>query len=283
VGGLDDHNSLHPLMHNLYHSTFGTTIDGIQKPDLIAPAIWIPVPILPFTKTHRDAKLLFELLNTTDEAYLKAKHTNVAGELGVNPLSKPANASEIRQALEEAIALRKLISPHYLHGDGTSFAAPIVSSIVAQLLEANPGLSPSGVRTVLTQTARKLPYAPIDRQGYGVVHPLSALCSLDNVEIPIATDFTPLINYRTKTIEFELFREAHHAALTGDFTQWNPEGLPLVESSHKGAWKRCEVLFSPGVYRYKYILNNNEWIADVSNLYRELDGMGGFNSKLFIE
>ena len=31
---------------------------------------------------------------------------------------------------------------HYKRVDGTSFAAPIVTSIVAQMLEANPGLTP---------------------------------------------------------------------------------------------------------------------------------------------
>jgi len=47
----------------------------------------------------------------------------------------------------------KLITPHYQHVEGTSFAAPIVASTIACLLEANPALTPLIVRDVLKETA----------------------------------------------------------------------------------------------------------------------------------
>ena len=59
VGGLDDRNTLHPLTQTIYHSTFGETIDGLHKPDLIAPVIWIPAPILPHSWEQKVAKALF--------------------------------------------------------------------------------------------------------------------------------------------------------------------------------------------------------------------------------
>jgi serine protease AprX len=31
----------------MYRSSYGPTLDGLQKPELIAPSIWIPAPILP--------------------------------------------------------------------------------------------------------------------------------------------------------------------------------------------------------------------------------------------
>jgi serine protease AprX len=68
-----------------------------------------------------------------------------------------------------------VISGAYKHVDGTSFAAPIVSSLVAQMLEANPALRPHEVKSVLAKTARRLPHVPVDRQGWGVIEPAAAV------------------------------------------------------------------------------------------------------------
>ena len=54
-------------------------------------------------------------------------------------------------------------------------AAPIVSSIVAQMLEANPALTPVEVRELLLKTARPLKDVPRARQGYGVVNAAGAV------------------------------------------------------------------------------------------------------------
>ncbi len=68
-----------------------------------------------------------------------------------------------------------VISEHYKYVDGTSFAAPIVSSIIACLLEANPRLTPQRVKRILIDTAERLPGIEIDRQGWGVVAPRRAV------------------------------------------------------------------------------------------------------------
>ncbi|HMM35958.1 MAG TPA: serine protease, partial [Thermoanaerobaculia bacterium] len=47
VGGLDDGNHLHRAGHDIYHGSWGPTVDGLQKPEVIAPAIWVAAPILP--------------------------------------------------------------------------------------------------------------------------------------------------------------------------------------------------------------------------------------------
>jgi serine protease AprX len=68
-----------------------------------------------------------------------------------------------------------VISGAYKHVDGTSFAAPIVAAIAAQMLEANPRLKPRQVKRLLIATARRLPHVDIDRQGWGVVDPEAAV------------------------------------------------------------------------------------------------------------
>lgn len=282
VGGLDDHNTLHPLSYNLYHSTFGNTVDGIHKPDVLAPAIWIPAPILPGTSAQREAALLFDLIQTQDDRYLKAKFTNVITQLNLDKKLADAPASRIRQVIETEIGNRKLIAPHYQHADGTSFAAPIVSSLVAQMLEANPALTPAGVRNILTQTARKLPDISIERQGFGVVHPLSAVYAAETVHADLPLHFTPVINYQAQTIEFSLHQhDAKNVTATGDFTNWHNQGISL--QSVNGIWKKHHEILPKGEYRYKFIINEQEWIADPTNILQELDGFGGFNSKLIIE
>ena len=59
--------------------------------------------------------------------------------------------------------------------DGTSFAAPIVTSIAAQMIEANPRLTPMQIKSILIATARRIPHIDVDRQGWGVVDPERAI------------------------------------------------------------------------------------------------------------
>src|SRR6478672_11441470 len=67
VGGLDDQNSLNRARRGMYRSSYGPTVDGLQKPELIAPSIWVPAPILPNTPTAQQAELLKELDNLSDD------------------------------------------------------------------------------------------------------------------------------------------------------------------------------------------------------------------------
>jgi serine protease AprX len=66
VGGLDDHNRLSFAGYGLYHSSYGPTVDGLQKPEVIAPGIWLAAPILPGTPTARQAALLSALEGAPD-------------------------------------------------------------------------------------------------------------------------------------------------------------------------------------------------------------------------
>jgi subtilisin family serine protease len=57
----------------------------------------------------------------------------------------------------------------YAQVNGTSFASPLVSGIVAQMLQQNPRLRPMEIRRILRQTASQAS-APDDRMGWGVVN-----------------------------------------------------------------------------------------------------------------
>jgi subtilisin family serine protease len=61
--------------------------------------------------------------------------------------------------------------PFYTTSQGTSFAAPHVSGVVALMIEANPALTPDEVVTILRGTATPMPYEPrIVGAGYVDAH-----------------------------------------------------------------------------------------------------------------
>ncbi|MEI8257521.1 MAG: S8 family serine peptidase [Deltaproteobacteria bacterium] len=174
VGGLDDRGGGGDHV-GLYHSSYGPTIDGLQKPEVIAPAIWLAAPILPGTPTAAQAALISALAKAANDDELHgalAEHRGVDEEFDT---AAKRDAYHIRNLLEIKRRDQKVISKHYKHVDGTSFSAPIVCSVVAQMLEANSALTPAQVKRILIDTARRLPDVSTDRQGWGVVQPARAV------------------------------------------------------------------------------------------------------------
>jgi serine protease AprX len=174
VGGLDDKNRLAFAGYDMYHSSYGPTVDGLQKPEVIAPGIWVAAPILPGTPTAAQAALL-SLLAAAPDAALPA---TIAAHPGVDAALEAALHLEpalIRQLVEVKLRDNRVISGHYKHVDGTSFAAPIVSSVAAQMIQANPRLTPQQTKLILIRTARRMAAVDVDRQGWGVVSPRRAV------------------------------------------------------------------------------------------------------------
>jgi len=174
VGGLDDHNSINRAKRGMYRSSYGPTIDGLQKPEVIASSIWIPAPILPNTPTAQQAELLERLDKSSDDDL----HAIISADPGVDPeldaaLDRPVHS--IRQIIALKIRRENVITKSYKYVDGTSFAAPIVSSVAAQMLEANPHLTPSEIKKILISTSERLPQYEVDRQGWGVIDPRLAV------------------------------------------------------------------------------------------------------------
>jgi serine protease AprX len=174
VGGLDDNNSINRAHRGMYRSSYGPTLDGLQKPELIAPSIWIPAPILPDTPTAKEAALLETLDRAADEDLHRIIEENAGVDAELEAaLDRPAYM--IRQIIALKLRQESVITKHYKYVDGTSFAAPIVSSVAAQMLEANPNLTPQQIKRILISTAERLPHYEVDRQGWGVIDPRRAV------------------------------------------------------------------------------------------------------------
>jgi len=169
VGGLDDQNSLDRARRGMYRSSYGPTVDGLQKPEVIAPGIWVAAPILPHTPTAEQAELYAQLDAASDKELpaLMKKNKGVDKDIDqAGGLRLPL----LRQLITIKLREGNVINEHYKYVDGTSFAAPIVSSIIACMLEANPKLTPRQIKRILIATAERVPDVEVDRQGWGVVN-----------------------------------------------------------------------------------------------------------------
>lgn len=180
VGGLDDQNSLDRARRGMYRSSYGPTIDGLKKPEIIAPGIWVAAPILPSTPTAEQARLYSSLDAASDDKL----RTTIESHVGVDKDFDEACSLPVpilRQLITIKLREGNVINQHYKYVDGTSFAAPIVASISACMLEANPLLTPQQVKRILIETAERVPNVDVERQGWGVVNPRRA------VELALAT------------------------------------------------------------------------------------------------
>jgi serine protease AprX len=174
VGGLDDQNSLDRARRGMYRSSYGPTIDGLQKPEVIAPGIWVAAPILPHTPTAGEAELLSKLDTATDEdlSEIIETHSGIDKDLYE---ARDLPAPLLRQLITIKLREGNVITQHYKMVDGTSFAAPIVTSTAACMLQANPKLTPQQVKLILMETAERVPGIEVERQGSGVIAPRSAV------------------------------------------------------------------------------------------------------------
>jgi len=284
VGGIDDHNSINPAAYSLYHSTFGTTIDGIQKPELIAPSIWIAAPILPESKENTEAKLLFQLLSLNDQLLVE-QYNKIKNETEFKVEDGFINSKNIKESINKRVKDQKYLTPDYMHADGTSFSAPIVCSIISQMLEANPALTPSSIREILITTASRMNNVNVKRQGYGIVNAKAAVKKAikEKHKFDDEKKISPVINQIENTIHFIYHdHSAKSVKLAGDMNGWLGNGFIFTKENY-GYWKCTIPLLSKGIYKYKFIVDGNKWVADPLNPFKEDDGYNGLNSKLIIE
>ncbi len=283
VGGVDDHNTLGRSSETIYHSTYGTTTDGFIKPEIIAPSIWLAAPILPGTESHDKAKALFRIYEAPEQKFktiLKKEHLRAS--LPPEVVKEPMKV--VRKLVKQLLGVHKFLSPHYQHADGTSFAAPIVCSVVAQMLEANPNLSPSIIRNLLLSSARKLPHIPVERQGYGVIDAPSAVQAAEQ-ENPSHSQLeltSPVVDKEEGKIKFFYHNDVvRRVGLVGTFNHWE-SNKDVFKCDDRQLWTIEIPMLSPGKYLYKFVLNNQNWVDDPTNLHKESDGYNGFNSILEI-
>jgi serine protease AprX len=251
VGGLDDRNNFDPDDLALWHSNYGQSTHGHAKPDVVAPSLWVVAPLLPGSAIATEAAALF------------------LGRAALDP------------AVEARIAALKLVTPDYQHVEGTSFAAPIVASIVACMREANPSLAPADIRALLVAAAEPVPGAPADRQGAGAVDAGRATAAaLRAPGGPLAGQpASPRID--DGRAEIRLYDpSAGSVRLVGSWDGWQLPGTAM-EPLGGGLW-RAEQYLPPGSYAYGFLVDGTLWRDDPLNPDLALDGPGRPASRLTV-
>lgn len=279
VGGYNDNNQLHSSAVELYQSNFGFTVDGTLKPEVIAPAMWVAAPVLPGTKDYERAEALSCLASAPD--YLLSSLTRDLSMVAEIPGSLVnAGARSIRSYVQSVIKDHKIVATHYQHVDGTSFAAPIVSSIVAQMLEANPGLSPAAVKDILIATSERLPDESTLRQGYGVINAgLAVARAIEEQHLGEVSS----VKFAGERVVFTYHNDAADSvALVGDFNEWHSNSNPFTKGA-SGLWTTEISGLVSRRYQYKFLVNGSTWIEDPSNGQKVEDNFGGLNSVLLVD
>jgi serine protease AprX len=276
VGGLDDQNKLDGDII-LYHSSFGIMANGLSKPELISNAIWLPAPILPQTDVQKKATVLFQALENED--YMQAIIQNNAASLKDEHFNLFEGKEKIWKEVKMTIWKEKFITPDYMHVDGTSFAAPIVSSVAAQMLEANPLLTAIEIRDILLKTAMPLPTYDAAHQGYGRLQPKMAVYAVVDREDIHFTDDDPIINRENNSITFYIhlpFAETS-VSLSVSFNNWKKNEI-LLKPAKNNIWYVHIPMLPNGRYEYKYLVDNQQWVEDLANPWRVIDNYGGWNN-----
>jgi serine protease AprX len=138
VGGVDDSGTAATDDDALasWSSRGSTPIDGLAKPDVVAP--------------------------------------------GRKIVSLRSPGSTLDQELpDRLVAGLDPLAPAYFRLSGTSMAAPVVTGVVALMLERSPALTPAQVKGRLRGTATALAYGSPETTGSGMVNALAAVASAD--------------------------------------------------------------------------------------------------------
>jgi serine protease AprX len=152
VGAIDDKGSstISDGAIASWSSQGPTAIDGLAKPDLVAP--------------------------------------------GRRIVSLRSQGSTLDQQLpDRVVAGLDRLAPAYFRLSGTSMAAPIVTGVVALMLERTPALSPAQVKQRLMSTAAPLAYGSLYTTGSGLVSAVAAVAApvqpAEAVTAPVSAGF----------------------------------------------------------------------------------------------
>jgi serine protease AprX len=117
-------------------------------------------------RTYDDDRAPWSAYGRTPDGFWKPEIC-APGRMMVGPIPMTSSL-----AVEKAT---KIKSPGYIELSGTSFAAPVITGIVAQILARNPGLKPDQVKGAVMQRARAVPRAETNSCGVGQVNAVRAV------------------------------------------------------------------------------------------------------------
>ncbi len=329
VGGVDDQNRLiDPLLAddvarlNLYRHNYGLVVgpNGPQrKPELLAPAVGIPGPILPVSPVFREMHAIGRLRRTlrgSDAAHVddllahwqRALHSD---ELPAEPASLGESMSEVWQAVRKRMNAHKWIHPAYQHVEGSSVSASQVSATAAQMVQANPDLTPGEIHTLLRESARPLFHLDDAKSGAGLLQPARAVAAalrtshgaltglplsatamrnhelqkwVERIKVPLQPN--DLSRNATYVVYFGFYApHARRVQLIGSFNQWQVGDCPLQRT--ETGWWHIALPLPNGDYVYRFWVEDaahpqGEWLPDPENQMRAESGYLDYHSRIVV-
>ncbi len=197
VGALDDNNTPYDRSDDkpASFSSRGPTPDGVTKPDVMAPGVTIMAAKSPRSESALQAEQMNELhqsllfLDNLPFEHLQNAPNEMFARVGIS--ESMAEKMKLHEGISD-IVFEKLLQATsrmpldetggYIGMSGTSMATPVVAGTVAQMLQANPDLTPDQIQGILTETAVKLPDGRVgpNTQGAGAIDgPASLLKALE--------------------------------------------------------------------------------------------------------
>lgn len=121
----------------------------------------------------------------------------------------------------------------------------------------------------------KLYITALDKEG---VSPVTFLAKYGDNEI----EQTFFVNIKKSvffhTLKYKSSETVSSVSVVGDFNGWNSNAL-LMKKNGEGYFS-ADMELKSGTYRYKFVVNGNQWIKDDLNPDSSPDGFGGYNSIL---
>ncbi len=316
VGGVDDLNRLwSPTVAAevgrlaLYPHNWGKvrTAEGVmRKPELLALARWLPAPVLPPTPVFQEMHAIDRLRATllADGGHLDELAAHWVQALHSDPVYRKRHPeqspddwrAEMWSALRKRMNAHKWIHAYYQHVDGTSVAVAQVSAVAAQMVQANPALTPGQIKTLLMQTALPLRHLPRLRSGAGMLQPGRAVAAalrasggpLQDIPLsgtsPRARPDAPTWGEGERAVYVGLFApDATHVSVIGSFNGWQPGCTPLARTD--AGWWHGVLCLPKQRHAYRFwveggVYGTGAWLPDPEQQPQIESGYGAGHSLL---
>lgn len=330
VGGVDDQNrpvdagspasieSVLPYHHNhaVIHDRHGPQL----KPEVLAPGRYVASPILPVSPILREMHAIGRLRRTLRGSDNQPDPL-VAHWQRVLRNDEPIDEEqatgewmgEVWQAVRQRMNAHKWVHSNYQHVDGTSVSTAVVSGVVAQMIQANPWLTPHDVRAILRDTALPLSHVPPETAGAGLIQPTRAVAAsmrraggplagypysgsrlsdadlrdvLQRARVPLHERADSARAQGNGVFYFGLYAPAAASVhLTGDFNQWSVSDLPLARC--ECGWWHAALTLPQGHPVYRFIVVGDDgvrrWLHDPENPLRAEGGYLDAHSRIDVD
>ena len=146
--------------------------DGVPSGVLFAPGnnpfvITVgAIDIAGTVSTYDDDRAPWSSYGRTQDGFMKPEIC-APGRMMVGPIPMTSKLAAEKPT--------KIKAPGYIELSGTSFSAPVITGIVAQILARNPGMKPDLVKGAVMRRARAVPRAETNSCGVGQVNAVKAV------------------------------------------------------------------------------------------------------------